>query len=62
MSTDRQIGMGSPGPVPFSSIVRWAEIEGLNRDEFFIFKRLIGDLDREYADHYAEQAKARRNG
>jgi hypothetical protein len=60
VSTDRQLGMGSPGPVPFSSIVLWAEIEGLGSEEFRTFKRLIGELDGEYADHYAERSKAPR--
>jgi hypothetical protein len=48
LSSDRTIGMGL-GPIPFSAIVRYAELYGLaDLDEFERLREIVSEVDGEY--------------
>ena len=47
LSSDRSFGM-SVGPIPHSSIRRYAEFYYMNRDELDFFSRIIRAMDNEY--------------
>lgn len=51
-STDRQIGFGGAGPIPFSSLDRYAARYGIEDiDEFDRFIALIWAMDGAFLDH-----------
>lgn len=47
LSSDRSFGMGV-GPIPYSSVCRYAEAHGMGRDEFDYFHTIIRAMDTEY--------------
>lgn len=49
LSSERQFGFGL-GPIPWSSIVAYAEFVGLDREAFFIFLRIIREMDEAYVE------------
>lgn len=56
---DRQVGFGE-GPIPFSSIDRYASRYGIDDiDDFDAFLSMIRDLDREYLKIRDEQRDQR---
>lgn len=67
LSTDRQQGMGC-GPIPWSSIDRWCDREGLVGEDYDYLLDMIRAMDRtflayqkERSDEDAAAAEARRN-
>lgn len=50
LSTDRPIGMGV-GQIPWSSLDRYAQREGIDEDEFVRFEYLIRVMDDAYLEH-----------
>ena len=59
MSTDRQLGMGGAGPVPWSSVRAWVEDAGLDAGEAMLFRGVVRRLDSEYFEFQLEQSKQR---
>lgn len=58
LSSDRQLGM-SVGPIPWSSIDRYALRFGIDGgDDFEAFAALISAMDGAYLDHSAKKAEA----
>ncbi len=56
LDRDRQITMSGPGPIPFSSIDRYARRYGIDEiGEFDRFRRMIMAMDAEYLKFVAEQ-------
>jgi hypothetical protein len=57
ISADRHLGMGL-GPIPFSSLLRWAEVYGIGTvDEFDTFSSIVGAIDSEYLKINAPKAE-----
>lgn len=52
---DRHVGMAGAGPIPFTAIVLWAEVNRLDRDMFHALCHVISMLDNDRA--LAEQSK-----
>lgn len=57
METERGIGM-DVGPIPWGSVVRWAEVHELDRSETQLLTQVIRKLD---ADFLAERAHKRKH-
>lgn len=57
MSSDRSVGMGL-GPIPFSSIDRYARRFGLTLDEYDFFRRAMRAMDEIFLEHQAVKARA----
>ncbi|WP_443136519.1 phage tail assembly chaperone [Methylobacterium sp. Leaf106] len=56
LSGDRQLGFGSPGPIQFASIDRYAERFGiLATEEFDRFCRLVRAMDDEWRRYIAKK-------
>lgn len=56
LDRDRLVGMGGPGPIPFSSIDLFARRYGIEDiAEFDRFRRLIMAMDAEYLKFVAER-------
>lgn len=48
VSSDRGVGMGM-GPIPFSAILRYAELYGIgDLDEFERLRQIVSEIDSEY--------------
>jgi hypothetical protein len=56
LTTCRNVGMGE-GPIPWSAIVQWAEINSLDEDTFQEVQEVIPALDRIYMKYRADEAK-----
>lgn len=50
LSADRQVGMAL-GVIPFSSIVKYAELYGMTLQEMTEFKYLIQKMDAVFLEH-----------
>jgi hypothetical protein len=61
LSTDRQVGFGE-GPIPWSSVARFADREGSCGIGFADFLHIIRALDRAYLQHRAEERDKAQNG
>ena len=61
LSTDRQAGFAE-GPIPWSSIARFADREGLAGLDFADFRHIIRALDRAYLLHRAEERENLKEG
>ena len=59
LGTDRQIGFGGAGPIPYSSIRAWMEEHGMTTAERWTFRRVVRSLDAVYLSHQAERSKAK---
>lgn len=57
VGTDRQIGFGGAGPVPFSSIRTWIADEKLTPSEADLFRHVVRRLDAVYFEYQAERAE-----
>lgn len=59
LSTCRQVGMGL-GPIPWDSMVRYAQFYGLEDDVAEAFVYIIRAMDIVYLDWEREEAEQRR--
>jgi len=50
LNSDRQIGMGL-GPIPFTSIDRYALRHSIAGDDFDFFQKMIRAMDRVFIEH-----------
>jgi len=58
LSGDRPLGaMGGAGPIPWSSIDRYAQRAEVEGDGFDRLKRMIRAMDRAYLEHMAAEIK-----
>lgn len=48
LSSDRQFGGNAPGPIPWSSIVQYADRRGLDPDVSIAFEHIIRAIDDTY--------------
>lgn len=60
LGADRQIGFGVLGCIPHAAIVRWAEWNGLDRENTMLLIRVIRQLDAERVQR--EESKRRLKG
>jgi hypothetical protein len=54
LSSDRSVGMGT-GPIPYSSIIRYADRFNLSSEETEEFAYLLREMDSEFLDYIAQQ-------
>lgn len=57
LENDRQIGMDTTGPIPFTSIMTYAHEYGLNRRERDAFNRIIRIVDDKAINLRADKRK-----
>ncbi len=56
---DRHIGYGAVGPIPFTALVTWAEVNRLDRETFELLCTVIGQLDSDRATKENSKAKTK---
>ena len=63
LSTEREVGFGV-GPIPWSKIVEYGELEGLDLDVMRSFVRVVREMDTGYLKWQSDEAdkKRRRSG
>jgi hypothetical protein len=54
----RQTGFAT-GPIPFTALVEWARVHRLDRDDFMLLKRVIGQLDSDRCAVEASKQKTK---
>ena len=57
LNTCRSIGMAA-GPIPWTAVQRYAEVEELHREEAYLLHQVIRYLDDKLLAHQREQVKA----
>ena len=59
LSGDRHLGYGVVGPIPFTAIVRWAEVRGFDHEATIVLTSVLAHLERERLDRDASRARQR---
>lgn len=59
LRTCRQLTEFGPGPLPWSSVDRWAERNGVTGQDFDFLWAMLTELDAEFTDYWV---KKNRNG
>ena len=62
LSTCRQMGFGSPGPIPWIAVDRYAERNGIHGDDFDLMWLVISRVDVAYLEETARAAKETQGG
>lgn len=57
---DRHIGFGGQGPIPFTALVTWAEVNKLDDETFMLLRHVIRRLDNERAVREASKQKGKK--
>jgi hypothetical protein len=60
LETCRDFGMGI-GPIPWTAIVAWAEVVGLDRDATWKLTQVIRKLDNDYLGALAAKRRQQEN-
>lgn len=59
---DRQAGGVGPGPIPYTSVVRWLDENGItDRDDRETIRQLVFAADDEYRSVISDKEEAERN-
>lgn len=58
LSTTRQMGSGSVGPIPWTAVNDWAIRHGLEDDVFDYLLSLIHGIDDTYLNHLNQKSKS----
>lgn len=61
-NTERAIGFGGVGPIPWSKIRAWGESRRLRRDHLLVLEHIVRRMDGAYLDHQRAIAKAEARG
>lgn len=58
LSTERQLGFGAIGPIPWSSVMAWARHHGMSAAEADVAQHLISCMDHEFLRHTAKRTES----
>ena len=60
LDADRHVGYSAVGPIPFTALATWSEINRLDRENFELLRHVIRYLDNERALKLDGERKAKK--